>query len=74
MSHIDGCSDMVSTVLCDCERRGKKRSNGLSAVLYWRKLSSNTHLHARHFSSYLYPTGTFEANAPVLEHSKSEFG
>ena len=39
----------------------------LPTFLFERKLSSSSHLDARHFTSSLYNTGAFQAAAPDLE-------
>ena len=45
----------------------EKKQWPLPAILSGRKLSSSSHLNARHFSSSLYATGAFQVSTLVLE-------
>ena len=69
VSQVDEVSDMATTCwLCGCLGGGfRKGAWLLPAFLSERKLSPSSCLDAKHFSSFLYATGAFQAAILVLE-------
>ena len=75
VSQVDVVSDMVPSCQVCGSVGGKCPGRGqwlLPAFLSGRKLSLSSYLDARHFSSSLYVTGTFQAATLVLELRGSE--
>ena len=69
VSQVDGVSDMaLACHLCGSVGEGSEKGQWpLPTFLSWRKLSPSSCLDARHFSSSLYATGTFQAPTLALE-------
>ena len=68
VSQVDGISDMAPACWL-CSRGGRVRKGTMASfcLSVWENSVPSSHLDARHFSSSLYATGSFQAATLMLE-------